>query len=51
MFNNVDPRQSFPKMEEEIMKKWKKEKSFERSIEIRKTSPEFVFYDGPPFAT
>ena len=28
-----------------------KEKVFEKSIESRKDSEEFVFYDGPPFAT
>ena len=50
-FEKVDPKQSFPKLEEAIMKKWEKENSFEKSINIRSNSEEFVFYDGPPFAT
>lgn len=33
------------------MKFWKEEKIFEESIENRKDSEEFNFYDGPPFAT
>jgi len=50
-FKKVNPKQSFPKMEEDIMNFWKEEKIFEKSIENRKNSPEFNFYDGPPFAT
>ncbi len=38
-------------MEERILEFWKKNNIFERSIEEREGSPEFVFYDGPPFAT
>lgn len=41
---------SFPEMEEEIIASWKKEKTFEKSVKIRETADEFVFYDGPPFA-
>ncbi|MBI9106020.1 MAG: isoleucine--tRNA ligase [Spirochaetales bacterium] len=51
MYNSVDPKVSFPKMEERILEFWKKNNIFERSIEEREGSPEFVFYDGPPFAT
>ncbi|MEL6373281.1 MAG: isoleucine--tRNA ligase [Pseudomonadota bacterium] len=42
----------FPALEEEILKWWEEEKIFERSIEQRRKAgaPEFVFYDGPPFA-
>lgn len=50
-FENVNPKQSFPKMEESLMNFWKEQKIFEKSIEIRENSPEFNFYDGPPFAT
>jgi isoleucyl-tRNA synthetase len=50
-YKKVNPKQSFPKLEEAIMKFWKEEKIFEESIEIRKDSPEFNFYDGPPFST
>src|SRR3989344_3346860 len=39
------------KREEETLKFWRENKIFEKSL--IKTSPkgEFVFYDGPPFAT
>ncbi len=50
-FNNVNPKQSFPKLEEEIQKFWEEENIFEKSIENRSWESEFNFYDGPPFAT
>jgi len=50
-FKEVNPRQSFPKLEEEILSFWKENKIFEKSIENRAAAPEFNFYDGPPFAT
>jgi isoleucyl-tRNA synthetase len=48
----ADPSPSFPKLEEAILAVWEKDKTFQRSIERRKAegAPEFVFYDGPPFA-
>lgn len=51
MYKPVDPKVSFPKMEEEILKYWKDNRIFEKSIEQRENNEEFVFYDGPPFAT
>lgn len=51
IFNEVNSRQSFPKLEEEILSFWKENKIFEASIENRIDAPEFNFYDGPPFAT
>lgn len=51
MFKDVDSQQSLPKLEEEILKFWDENKIFEKSIEQRKNSPEYSFYDGPPFAT
>jgi len=50
-YNKPNPKQSFPKLEEEIIKFWKENKIFEKSIENRANSPEFAFYDWPPFAT
>jgi isoleucyl-tRNA synthetase len=38
-------------MEEEMAAYWKKKNIFERSVQERPESKEFVFYDGPPFAT
>ncbi|MDC7126793.1 MAG: isoleucine--tRNA ligase, partial [Spirochaetales bacterium] len=51
MYKSVDPKVSFPKMEEAILEYWKENRIFERSIEEREGNEEFVFYDGPPFAT
>ncbi len=41
----------FPKIEEETLKFWDESDVFQKSIENRKDAKEFVFYDGPPFAT
>jgi isoleucyl-tRNA synthetase len=37
--------------EEEILKFWQENKIFEKSLEKPSPQGEFVFYDGPPFAT
>lgn len=39
------------KHEEEVLSFWKEHKIFEKSFEQNKQGDEFVFYDGPPFAT
>jgi len=39
------------KNEEEILKFWKDNKIFEKSLKKKAPKGEFVFYDGPPFAT
>ncbi|HAV11606.1 MAG TPA: isoleucine--tRNA ligase [Candidatus Moranbacteria bacterium] len=51
MFKKIDPKQTFPKMEEEVLKFWNEEKIFEKSLEKRKDAKRYSFYDGPPFAT
>ncbi len=43
--------ESFPQREERILQFWEVEKIFEKSLENRKNSSYFSFYDGPPFAT
>ncbi|MBI5906479.1 isoleucine--tRNA ligase [Candidatus Saccharibacteria bacterium] len=40
----------FAEYEEEILKTWAKEKTFEKSLQNRKGGKTFTFYDGPPFA-
>ena len=42
---------SFPKMEEMVLDQWEKDSTFSRSVELRRGQPDYVFYDGPPFAT
>jgi isoleucyl-tRNA synthetase len=49
-FKKVDPKQSFPKMEEEILKFWDEKKIFEKSVEKNSAEKSFVFYEGPPTA-
>ena len=51
MFNPVDNQVSLPKLEEEVLKFWQESGSFAKSLEQRKDCEEYVFYDGPPFAT
>jgi len=41
---------NFVKTEEKILRFWEKEKIFEKTLALRKKSPLFVFYEGPPFA-
>lgn len=41
---------NFPKLEKRILKFWKENKIFEKSIEQRKKAAGFVFYEGPPTA-
>ncbi len=51
MFKKVDPKVSFPKMEEDILAYWKANKIFEKSVSNREGATRYSFYDGPPFAT
>ena len=37
--------------EKDIISYWKKDKTFEKSVENRAQDNSFVFYDGPPFLT
>lgn len=51
MFDPVSNKVKFPELEEEILRFWEEQQIFEKSLEQRKGGEEFVFYDGPPFAT
>ncbi|PON74964.1 Isoleucine-tRNA ligase [Parasponia andersonii] len=42
---------SFPKHEEKILNLWSEIKAFETQLARTKDKPEYIFYDGPPFAT
>ena len=52
--NGVSASPQFPKLEEAVLDYWKKDETFQASIDNREAGPhgdnEFVFYDGPPFA-
>lgn len=51
MFENIESNVSFPRLEEEVLATWNKNKTFEKSLEWRRDAEPYVFYDGPPFAT
>ena len=51
MYKAVDPKVNFPQMEENILEFWQKQGIFKKSIKQREGCDEYVFYDGPPFAT
>nr|GMD08254.1 isoleucine--tRNA ligase, cytoplasmic [Ipomoea batatas]GMD84640.1 isoleucine--tRNA ligase, cytoplasmic [Ipomoea batatas]GMD90757.1 isoleucine--tRNA ligase, cytoplasmic [Ipomoea batatas] len=42
---------SFPDQEEKILQWWDEVKAFKTQLERTKDMPEYIFYDGPPFAT
>lgn len=45
------PRKPAKDYELEIIKFWKDNQIFEKSVELRPAEESFVFYDGPPFIT
>jgi len=49
-YPHVADRPNFPALEEEVLAYWAEDGTFEASVKARSGSPEFVFYDGPPFA-
>lgn len=51
MFKPVDTKIDFPKLEEEILQHWKKNKIFEKSVESKPKDKRWTFLDGPPFVT
>ena len=51
MYKPVDPKADFPKQEEEVLKFWQDNDTFKKSVSQREGAEEYVFYDGPPFAT
>ncbi|HRY71775.1 MAG TPA: class I tRNA ligase family protein, partial [Spirochaetia bacterium] len=51
MYKPVDPKVSFPKMEEDLVRFWEEGKIFEKSVSQREGAKDYVFFDGPPFAT
>ncbi|MGQ9644258.1 MAG: isoleucine--tRNA ligase, partial [Ignavibacterium sp.] len=50
MFKQNLEKISYPKIEEEILKFWKENKIFEKSISTRDENKSFIFYEGPPTA-
>jgi isoleucyl-tRNA synthetase len=46
----VNPRTSFPEMEEQVLERWRERDVFRESIRRREGAPAWVFYEGPPTA-
>ena len=51
MLPKFNPKIDFAIAEHEVLVFWEKNKIFERSISERSSKKQYVFYDGPPFAT
>jgi isoleucyl-tRNA synthetase len=49
-FRAVDPKQSFPELEERVLERWRQREVFRRSLEQRADAPVWSFYEGPPTA-
>ena len=50
MYKKVDTSLNFVEREQEVIKFWKDNKIFEKSVESTEGGKEFSFYDGPPTA-
>lgn len=50
MFKPVSPKLNVTSMEEAVLKLWKQNDIFKKTVEQRVGGPEYVFYEGPPTA-
>lgn len=49
-YREVAASPNFPELEKEILDYWEKNDIFNKSITKNDSCPDFIFYDGPPFA-
>jgi isoleucyl-tRNA synthetase len=49
-FNPVDPKQSFPALEQRVLARWRDGDVFDRSLANREGAEVWSFYEGPPTA-
>ncbi len=49
-YPQVPAQPSYPDLERGVLDRWRRDKTFARSVEQRPADDEYVFYDGPPFA-
>ncbi len=49
-FKEVKSNQNFPELEQEILKFWREQNIFQKSLNKNKGQEKFVFYEGPPTA-
>jgi isoleucyl-tRNA synthetase len=50
VFKPIPSRIDFPAQEREVLAFWKEQRIFERSLELRRDAPRYVFFEGPPTA-
>jgi len=50
MFREVNNKINFVQLESDILRFWKEQGIFKKSIERRKKGPHYAFYEGPPTA-
>ncbi len=50
MFRPVETHVHFPTLETSILDLWDEQQIYEKSLEQRRNSPKFVFFEGPPTA-
>ena len=51
MYKEVNPKVDFAKQEEDVLKFWEKNDVFKKSVLSRDGRDNYIFFDGPPFAT
>ena len=49
-FSPVDPKQSFPELEQRVLARWRERDVFARSLANREGAEVWSFYEGPPTA-
>ncbi|UJA21557.1 isoleucine--tRNA ligase [Thermoleophilia bacterium SCSIO 60948] len=49
-FSPVDPKVSFPALEEKALERWREQDLFARTQKAREGAPTWSFYEGPPTA-
>src|SRR2546423_938392 len=49
-YRDVEPKPSFPQLEEQVLERWRERDVFAESLRRRKGAPAWVFYEGPPTA-
>jgi len=50
IYRSISKTKTIPEREADILKFWRDNRIFEKSLEINRNGPKFVFYEGPPTA-
>ncbi|MBX3425449.1 MAG: isoleucine--tRNA ligase [Pirellulales bacterium] len=50
MFPSLDNSQSFPEREQAVLRLWREQETYHKTLAARADAPPFVFYEGPPTA-